>query len=70
MTGIVKTYDPKEFIGTIEDAEGKLHLSEAQQHAAGHPLARGLRGSVGQSDSLTRFWYCLMQSPRQMRVHD
>jgi cold shock CspA family protein len=45
MTGIVKTYDPKEFIGTIEDAEGKIHLVKRNGMRRGTFLRKGLRVS-------------------------
>ena len=45
MTGIVKTYDPKEFIGTIEDAEGKIHLVKRNSMRRGTILREGLRVS-------------------------
>jgi cold shock CspA family protein len=45
MTGIVKTYDPKEFIGTIEDAEKKIHLLKRNSMLRGTILREGLRVS-------------------------
>lgn len=26
MNGVIKTYDPKQFVGTVEDDGGKVHL--------------------------------------------
>jgi cold shock CspA family protein len=45
MTGIVKVYDSKEFIGTIEDAEGKLHLVKRNSMRRDTILREGLRVS-------------------------
>ena len=45
MTGIVRAYDPKEFIGTIEDAEGRLLLVKRNSMRRGTQLREGLRVS-------------------------
>jgi len=45
MTGIIKTYDPKEFIGTIQDAEGKIYLVKRNSMRRGILLREGLHVS-------------------------
>jgi len=45
MTGIVKTYDPQNFVGTIEDAEGKIHLVKRNGMRRGILLRKGLHVS-------------------------
>jgi cold shock CspA family protein len=45
MTGVIKTYDPQNFVGTIEDAEGKIHLLKRNSVRRGILLREGLRVS-------------------------
>jgi cold shock CspA family protein len=45
MNGIIKTYDLKGFLGTIEDAEGRLHLVKRNSMRRGILLREGLRVS-------------------------
>lgn len=43
LTGIVKTYDPETFTGTIEDVEGNIHLLKRNSMRRGTLLQKGLR---------------------------
>jgi len=45
MNGIVKIYDSQKFVGTIEDAEGKLHLVKRNSMRRDILLREGMRVS-------------------------
>lgn len=45
MTGVIKAYDTKEFVGIIEDGDGKFHLVKRNSMRRGTLLRKGLRVS-------------------------
>ncbi len=45
MTGLIKTYDPQKFVGTIEDGDGKLYLVKRNSMRRGTVLREALRVS-------------------------
>jgi cold shock CspA family protein len=42
MEGVIKTYDPKTFAGTVHDANGKSYLVRRDSFRRGAKLAEGM----------------------------